>query len=134
MSKFIALKQAVSSMFAASSWSAMGINTSVENFTPNFDGEYVSISIIPGRSAGNVHSVAGQLIIDIYIPAGQGTKRLYEIADALDDLLSAKSVSQPTGTLQFFESYLSNAKPDPDNKALYRTSYHINFSFFGVKR
>lgn len=128
--KFTLLRSAITSVFATQAWKDEGIQTTVDNFNAQLSSsEYINVSIVPSGFMPMFNSVRGQLIIQIYLPAGKGSKRAFEIADTLDKHFSGKVSLYEEASLQFFDSYLQQGRPD-DAKSLFRTDYHINFKFF----
>ena len=136
MNKYESLYTDVYSIFAAAGWLAENIKTFPDNFVGNVAGdEYIRVSIIAsGAEVANfIRSVSGQMIIDIFIPAGGGPTRAAQIADKLDKYLAGQSSSQTAnGGTQFFASSMIVLGNDKANPALYRAQYSIPFNFYGV--
>ena len=135
MGKYTALAADVYSVFATPSWLAENIATGPDNYKGlSGSDEYIRVSILPtGISQVNIpRSSSGQLIIDIFVPAGEGLKRMNLIADKLDLYLAGKSISIGVdGLTQFGASSLNPIGNDPVNASLYRGSYSISFNYFG---
>jgi len=129
MGKFTDVEAGVYGVFGTAEWQAEDILTVPSNFTSlTSDAEFIRVAVIPSSEGVNRNSVNGILIIDIFTAAGQGTSRASAIADKLDDFLSGETL----GGTQCFDSTLVHKAFDADNKALFRSSYTINFKFFGV--
>ena len=133
MNKYESLNKDIFSIFAASTWVAENIKTFPENFT-GAGTEYIRVGIVASSydKKGSQSSAFGQLIIDIFFPAGAGNARAIYIADKLDTYLVGKTlVGSNNGNTQMGTStltYLGNDKADP---SLYRASYSISFNYFG---
>lgn len=133
MGKFAALIDSVYSVFAQDTWKAENIKTFPVNFIPVEPGkEYLRMDVIPSSVGVNLKSSSGVLMIDLFVPAGGGLKRTSEIADKLDEYLVGKQIDVAGGRLQCSRSTLSRGKVDSENPALYRSTYTINFNFFGA--
>ena len=133
MGKYANLEQDIFSVFASSAWADEGIRTFPTNYIAvDSSSEFIRVSVIPSGRGINRHSLTGILIIDIFISAGKGTRRAFEIADKLDSYLLNKSLTTDSSTLtQFGLSSLSAGSVDTQNAALFKSSYSITFSFFG---
>lgn len=132
MGKYTSLESDIYSIFSTPAWQAESIKTFPANYTGSGD-EFVRVSIIAsGNSIVNPpRSASGQLIIDIFVPAGMGTKRSSYIADRLDVYLAGKTISTNVGTTQLGISSLGALIPDGIDASLARVSYSISFNFFG---
>lgn len=132
--KYSELQSDIFSIFSSAEWQAEGINTYPSNFTGmNTTDEFLRVTIVPSGAGLNLGSISGLLIIDIFVAAGNGPKRPYELADKLDSYLVGKSFSTGVGTTQLSNSSIEERGRDNDNEALYRTIYSIPFNFFGVQ-
>lgn len=126
------LESDIFSIFASPEWVAENIATYPSNFVGSGD-EFIRVNIIPSSVGVNKTSKAGVLIIDIYTPAGRGTKRSSLIADALDKYIANQSLKTIANAVtQFNESALANIGPDTDDGSLYASQYTIPFNFYGV--
>jgi hypothetical protein len=134
MGKYENLEKDIFSIFATAAWKAEKINTYPANVLAQSTGEsFIRVSIIPSGSGINLKSISGVVIIDIFNSAGSGPNSTSLIADKLDRYLVGKSLSTQAGSVtQFQNSSLAPIGNDPDNPALYRSSYTIQFSYFGV--
>lgn len=134
MGKYENLQTNIFSVFNSSQWKSENIKTFPVNYIQlNAGNEFIKVSIIPSGKGINAHSVSGILIIDIFIPAGNGPKRASLIADKLDHYLVGKSFSTQDGNTQFIQNSSLDFKGlDKDNETLFRSSYTIPFTFFGV--
>jgi len=130
MAKFTDILTDVESQFASVLWNNTGISAFPANYmVPASKEEFVKIEVLPlnGNSDYSRFGITGQIIIQVYIKANQGSKRLMEIADVLDTLLQNKHLG--TGT-QTQESSLSVLGIDRDNPELYRGDYTVTFNYF----
>lgn len=135
MGKYEALQTDIYSIFATSAWIAEAIKTVPENYVSTALGnEYIRVSIVSSGvdNQGPLCSANGQLIIDIFIPAGNGALRAVRIADKLDTYLAGKTFKiAPSGNTQLGRSALTFMGVDKADSSLYRASYSINFNYFG---
>jgi hypothetical protein len=133
MSKYGSSETNIYSIFGASNWITENIKTIPYNFAGKDLGkEYIRISIVSGDDGINLLSARGQILIDIFIPAGVGSLRIKQIADILDTYLVGKTITSSQGNTQFGKSVLSNFTPDEDNAALYKALYSISFNHFNL--
>lgn len=133
MGKFVGVEKDIFSVFATPAWVAENIKTFPSNYiTVNSGKEFIRVSVIPSGYGINRTSTKGILMIDIFIPAGGGTRRAFEIADALDSYLVNKAITHLTDTAQtqFGFSSISPNGVDKDNPSLYRVTYSITFNYF----
>jgi len=132
--KYTALYEDVYSVFATSDWNAESIKTFPENFVGNNVGStYIRVAILPSSNGANWRSVSGLVMIDIFVPAGGGTRSITQIADKLDKYLAGQEFKNTNnGKTSFIGSTLSVLGNDRDNPSLYRASYSIPFNYFGV--
>ena len=134
MGKFTDSEGDIFSVFGSSAWKGEGIETQPSNYTsPEAWTEYIRVNILCNGTGPNKVSVSGILIVDIFTPAGQGPSRATLIADKLEDYLSCKSLQTAgQGVTQFQSGSLSPIGTDKDNQTLFRSSYTIPFTYFGV--
>jgi hypothetical protein len=136
MNKYSSLYKDVYSIFGAIGWMTEGIKTVPENFVGSSIGNtYVRVAIVAsGQTVVNPpRSVAGQLMIDIFIPAGGGSNETTRIADKLDDYLAGKTIkTNDGGSTQLGYSNLVSMGNDKANPSLYRSSYSIPFNYYGI--
>lgn len=134
MGKYTTLQDDVFSVFALPGWGDENIKTFPTDFVAvNAGTEYIRVNVIPNGGGINNESIAGILVIDIFVAAGLGPSRTNLIADKLDQFLQGKSLSTADGILtQFFSSSLAPIGKDRENPALWRSSYTIPFKSFGV--
>lgn len=133
MGKYVNIESDIFSVFALPAWTATSIKAYPANFVAVNPGtEYIRANILTGGRGVNLKSATGQMIIDIFTPAGNGTRRSLLIADSLDDFFCGKSLSTQLGNVtQFFSSTVQHRGIDNDNKSLFRTSYTIPFNYYG---
>jgi len=131
---FDSIRSDIYSVFASPSWVATGIKAYPGNYqgTISNKNEFARISIIPGRSQFDSHNLTktltGILTLSVFVKTGAGDKRLFEIADLLDDIFEGKTLQNGT---QFSSSALNVIGLDRDDPALYRGDYTITFNKFG---
>lgn len=134
MGKYTDLKADIYSIFASAAWVLENIKTFPGNYVNSTATEFVRVAVI-ASGLSNVNpprSASGQLIIDIFVPAGVGEGRLDAIADKLDKYLAGKSIETTLGgNTQLGSSSLNIVGNDGVNPGLYRGSYSISFNYFG---
>lgn len=131
MSKYTKLQLDVESVFSTTAWKA----ESIAAYPGNFEGEigakeFVKIELLPSSSEdmfGHFSGIEGQVIIQIYVPAGQGMTRVLAVADILDTYFQAKRFANGTST---GSSALNIIGKDKANPALYRADYTVDFTLF----
>lgn len=133
MGKYTDLEKDVYSVFSSNEWKAEDIKTFPTNFVVmnTTNDEFIRVSVIPSGKPINRYSLAGILIIDIFTAAGSGTRRASIIADTLDNYLLDKSRNTGSGVTQFGISSLTHIGPDKALPILHKSTYTINFNFFG---
>jgi len=89
---------------------------------------YGELSFILSDNGVNSASVAGSVIVDIYIQDGVGPRAAYVFGDSLDDYLLRKS----HGGTQFFSSTLVPRGPSPTNSTRSIYEYSVTFKHFGA--
>lgn len=135
MGKFEDSTTIVLALFATTYWVETGIITQPTNFTGNLNIDtYIRVSVIQSNTDGvygNVSGLRGQIIIDIFTPAGDGPVAAQQIADKLDGLLVGKLQSSASGRVQTGLSSLIVFGIDKANPSLYRNIYTVSFNYFG---
>ena len=137
MNKYAEMHSAVHSVFDSAAWKAEGIATIPSNFpqpsnpTAAARLSFIRVSLVPGSRGVNLNSASGQIIIDIFTPAGEGPLPAARIADKLDKYLVGKKFSTSSGTVQCFDSSYNETGLDSVNPALARAKYSVSMSFFG---
>ena len=134
-------RKTIEYMFTKSYWATQEIAMYPDNYQGTISNktEFLRLNIMPSNSTstfGGQKAVQGLVIISIYTKAGEGQKRVMEIADILDILLENKTTSTTiAGTAitgpEFGTSYLAINGLDPANKALYSAQYTIPFQSYG---
>lgn len=131
---FTSLMTSINALFGSSTWTSNNIPTYPENYQGKISSqnEFCRINIIPANSEiahyGGDKSVSGNIIIDIYVKAGEGQARVMAIADLLDILLQTKNL---TNGLELGTSYVTTLGLDTANKSLYNAKYLIPFKSYG---
>jgi len=133
MGKYTELQDGIFSIFGGADWLAESISTYPQNFIPQTAStEFIRVSILSGTPGINLESVEGQILIDIFIAAGDGPTRLTAIADALDLHFVGKLIDAGAGKVQFHKSVLGTLRSDADDSSLQSAVYSIPFNYFGV--
>jgi Ca2+-dependent lipid-binding protein len=133
MGKYATLESHIFSIFGTSEWIAESIKTYPQSYIKTeTDREFIRVAILSSGSGLNLNSVSGILQIEIYIAGGQGPSRASIIADSLDSYLVGKSKETGSSRTQFAKSVLTPVGKDKENPTLYRFSYSLNFSHYGV--
>ena len=120
----------VENVFASDEWKAEGITTIPSNYIDTLGtDEFLRIETVPVITQQDYaqFGLKGQIIIQIYTPAGQGVMRLYTISDILDRYLQGKSFTNGTATSSSVISILGS---DSVNPALFRADYSVDFTHF----
>lgn len=118
---------AVEGLFASTAWTSNNIKAFPANYQGEIDSdEWVRVSVLPFSSELAYQDVIanGQIVCNIFVPAGAGMKRAYQIADLLKTLLDQKEIS---GYLQTTNSFITNIGIDPKDAGLYNIDYTVNF-------
>jgi hypothetical protein len=135
MEKYTSIQEAVYSVFSSPAYQAENIQTYPQNFQGEVGStEYLKVFILIGKTLpiySNAYTGAGQIIIDIFTPAGAGTGRAFIIADILDKYFANKVLGSPGNGIQTSPSTLVQLGIYAENPSLYKCSYTINFSYFG---
>jgi hypothetical protein len=133
MGKYTDLEKDVYSVFSSNEWKAEEIKTFPTNFVVmnTTNDEFIRVSVIPSGKPINRYSLAGILIIEIFIAAGSGTRRAMIIADTLDSYLVDQSKKTSAGVTQFGISSLAHNGPDKALPVIHKSTYTINFNFYG---
>lgn len=120
-------------IFASTDWTNRNIPTYPLNYygPMSTNSEHIRTHILPAQASitqfDGAKETNGLLIISIFVDAGKGQTRVFEISDALDEFLSAKKLKNNVLTKG---SFLTFAGLDPDNKSLYRADYTLPFTQF----
>jgi len=121
------LLTAVEGLFASSAWTSNNVKAFPANYQGEIDSdEWVRVSVLPFSSELAYKDVIanGQIVCQIFVPAGAGMKRAYEIADMLKTLLDQEVIS---GYLQTTNSFITNIGIDTKDSGLYNVNYTVNF-------
>lgn len=134
MAKYEDSLSQIFSIFGSTAWKSQNIKTYPSNFVAKeATSEFIRVSVIPSGKGINLKSISGLLIIDIFVSAGDGPKKLFQIADKLDEYLCGKTVrTSSSNKVQMRDSSLSATKVDDDNPTICKASYSIPFNYFGV--
>ena len=120
----------IEGLFALASWTTNNIPTYPLNYkVPPTDNEFVKIEVLPlsPNESYSRSGISGLVIIQVYVSANNGIRRLMEIADLLDSLLQNKTLANGTKTES---SSLQVLGQDSDNPNLFRGDYTVNFKFY----
>jgi hypothetical protein len=118
---------AVEGLFASTAWTSNNIKAFPANYQGEINSdEWVRVSVLPFSSELAYQDVIanGQIVCNIFVPAGAGMKRAYQIADLLKTLLDQEVIS---GYLQTTNSFITNIGIDPKDAGLYNIDYTVNF-------
>ena len=118
---------AVEGLFASTAWTSNNIKAFPANYQGEIDSdEWIRVSVLPFSSELAYQDVIanGQIVCQIFVPAGAGMKRAYQIADLLKTLLDQEVIS---GYLQTTNSFITNIGIDPKDSGLYNVDYTVNF-------
>ena len=133
MGKYEALSKDIFGVFGTAEWIAENIKTYPSNYVGVDAGNrYIRVQVLPQGSGLNLKSASGQVLIDIFTPAGSGPLDATLIADRLDAYLVGKSKMTEAGVTQLDRSSFTCVGQDKVNPALYKSQYAIPFNFFGV--
>jgi hypothetical protein len=134
MGKNTELQTNLFSIFGDPAWVATGVVTFPEGFLGNTSSnEFIIVSIVASDApTSDNKSSAGQVYVDIYVPAGIGPLRAAQIADLLDEHLATKTVANAAGSTQFRNSSFMRRGLDKANPNLLRFIYTTNFTHFGA--
>ena len=134
MSKYTNLTKTILGIFGTPEWAAENVKTYPGDFVAVAStNEYIRVHVLPGGPGLNPFSVSGQVLIDIFTPAGGGPLKAAQIADKLDAHLVGECKQIDGATIQFPESSsLVHRGKDAVNPALQRSQYALNVSYFGV--
>ena len=127
MSTISQMLTAVEGLFASSAWTSNNIKAFPANYQGEINSdEWVRVSVLPFSSELAYQDVIanGQIVCQIFVPAGAGMKRAYQIADLLKTLLDQEVIS---GYLQTTNSFITNIGIDPKDAGLYNVDYTVNF-------
>ncbi len=127
MSTISQILTAVEGLFASSAWTSNNIKAFPANYQGEIDAdEWIRVSVLPFSSELAFKDVIanGQIVCQIFVPAGSGMKRAYEIADLLKALLDQEVIS---GYLQTTNSFITNIGIDSKDSGLYNVDYTVNF-------
>jgi|TARA_B100000902_G_scaffold378167_1_gene411156 hypothetical protein len=127
MSTISQILTAVEGLFASSAWTSNNIKAFPANYQGEINAdEWIRVSVLPFSSELAFKDVIanGQIVCQIFVPAGSGMKRAYEIADLLKALLDQEVIS---GYLQTTNSFITNIGIDSKDSGLYNVDYTVNF-------
>jgi len=121
------LLTAVEGLFASTAWTSNNIKAFPANYQGEIDAdEWIRVSVLPFSSELAFKDVIanGQIVCQIFVSAGAGMKRAYEIADMLKTLLDQEVIS---GYLQTTNSFITNIGIDTKDAGLFNVNYTVNF-------
>ena len=119
--------------FNTPEWLANDLKVFAANFNPIEDmpAEYLVMEILPSQPLMNQYGgesqVGGLLIMQVYIPVNEGSRRVFEISDLLDDVMLKQSFNF---NIQTESSTLDIKGTDGDNPGLFRADYSVRFSSY----
>ena len=121
------LLTAVEGLFASSAWTSKNVKAFPANYQGEINAdEWIRVSVLPFSSELAYKDVIanGQIVCQIFVPAGAGMKRAYQIADLLKTLLDQEVIS---GYLQTTNSFITNIGIDTKDSGLFNVNYTVNF-------
>mgnify|MGYP000197150654 FL=1 len=124
----------IQSVFASADWTSKQIAIYPDNYQGTIvnPDEYLRMNIIPADSNNYAYEgrkvVSGVMFIKIFVKAGEGQKRIMQIADELDSVLQNKTLTNKT---QLGTSFITMEGLDPSNQSLYSARYTIPFKKYG---
>ena len=124
----------IQSVFASLAWTSKQIAIYPDNYQGTIvnPDEYLRMNIIPADSNNYAYEgrkvVSGVMFIKIFVKAGEGQKRIMQIADELDSVLQNKTLTNKT---QLGTSFITMEGLDPSNQSLYSARYTIPFKKYG---
>lgn len=132
MSQYTSLISEVEGAFASQEWLENSIAVYPINFNdPNRPNEFVIVEVLPSKPLmsefGGSLQVAGLIIVQIYVPANSGSRRLYEISDLLDKIMQKKVINV---NIQTESSTLDVKGVDSDDPGLFRGDYSVRFNSY----
>jgi len=130
MTKYVSAQSDIEGVFATPAWTANSVSTYPVNFkVPASVSEFVKVEFLPLNTNSDYSrfGISGLAIVQIYVSANIGTRRLMEIADLLDSILQNKTLENGTQTQS---SSLQILGQDKDNPNLFRGDYQVNFTFY----
>jgi hypothetical protein len=128
------LKDDVYSVFASTAWKTTGYKAYPLDYSGKITttGVFLRIAILPGKATFDTYGITkkfeGNLILSIFVKAGDGDKKLFEVAETLDSLFQGKTLTNGT---QFGPSTLTRLGLDSADSSFYRGDYSINFNAYG---
>lgn len=132
MAKFEDIEKAFFSVLDSAAWKAENIPSFPSNFiVTTSPKEYIRVSVLAAGRGVNLKSVAGQLLVDVFIAAGSGTTRAQLIADILDRHFSCKTFGSASASTQTFESSFV-PRDDAQRDSYGRFRYSLSFLHSGV--
>lgn len=128
MATITQLLTSVENLFTTTEWTSHNIKAFPANYQGTISAdEWIRVSVLPFSSElifNQDVSVNGQIVCQIFVPAGAGMKRAYEIADMLKGLLDRKVIS---GYLQTTNSFITTIGVDAKDSSLFNVNYTVNF-------
>tara|TARA_R100000541_G_scaffold36709_2_gene44742 strand:+ start:1642 stop:2040 length:399 start_codon:yes stop_codon:yes gene_type:complete len=128
MATITQLLTSVENLFTTTEWTSHNIKAFPANYQGTISAdEWIRVSVLPFSSElifNQDVSANGQIVCQIFVPAGAGMKRAYEIADMLKGLLDRKVIS---GYLQTTNSFITTIGVDAKDSSLFNVNYTVNF-------
>jgi len=131
---FLAILTDIESQFASAAWTTHNVTTFPDNYMGKVGNltEYVMLKVMPTSSEtvgyGVFKEQKGLVAVKIFVKAGEGQRRVMQIADLINPLLEHKHLTNGT---ELGASYLNIEGLDPANSSLYSASYIIPFTKYG---
>ena len=104
-----------------------GINFYPANYQGKISGtEWVRLNVFPGNSELLYRGlrIYGQIVFNIFVPAGNGMIKSTEIADKINSVFGRQIISG----IQTTNSFITTIGIDPVDKGLFRLDLTVNFN------
>ena len=104
-----------------------GLNFYPANYQGKINGkEWIRLNVFPGNSEVlyNALRIYGQIVFNIFVPAGNGMIKSTEIADKINSVFGRKIISG----IQTTNSFITTIGIDSVDKGLFRLDLTINFN------
>ena len=126
--KFNEINNNIEAVLGTDDWTQHNISAYPANYQGQINGnEWVRLNVFSGNSNllyGGTEKISGQIVFNIFVPAGNGMGKATEIADLLKGIFGNKIISG----IQTTNSFITTLGLDQVNKGLFRLDLTINFN------